>query len=260
VSAAFQATTSVNGQSIAYLEAGSGRPLVFLHGMGGSPPAGANFVASLAQQRRVLVPSLPGWDDSELGTCATHEDLADVIASFTQQTVREPVDLVGESAGSPVALWLAIKYPELVAKLVLVAPPVLGPPHRPSFGSTEELLQMLYGDDPDWSEPPSAADEERRVRNSSANAPRYRSPEAMQALLAKLPEVKVPTLLLWGTEDRISPPDLGAPYKQLIANSYRVYVHGAAHSLPIAAGKRFVGLTLDFLDRGEFFVVNPGRE
>jgi pimeloyl-ACP methyl ester carboxylesterase len=159
-----------------------------------------------------------------------------------------------------VALWLAINRPELVSKLVLVAPPVLGHAHRPNFGSTEELLRMLYGDEPDWSEPPSDADEARRVRNTAANAQRYRSPEAMQALHDRLPEVKAPALLLWGTEDRISPPDLGAPYRKLIPNVYRLYVHGAAHSLPIAAGPRFVKLTLDFLDRGEFFVVNPGRE
>jgi pimeloyl-ACP methyl ester carboxylesterase len=253
-------TANANGQKIAYIEEGEGPTVVFLHGMGGAPPTGANFVASLARERRLLVPSLPGWDDSELANCATHEDLAEVIAAFIQGSTDGAVDLIGESAGSPVALRLTINHPELVNKLVLVAPPVLGAPHRPSFGSTEELLQMLYGDAPDWSEPPSIADEERRARNTSANAQRYRSPEATQELLAKLPEVKAQTLLLWGTEDRISPPELGAPYKQLIPNSYRVYVHGAAHSLPVAAGKRFVELTLDFLDRGEFFVVNPGRE
>lgn len=250
----------MNGQRIAYIEEGQGAPLVFLHGMGGAPPGGANFVTNLAKGRRVLLPSLPGWDDSEVGTCVTHEDLAEAVASFVEQTANGAVDFVGESAGSPVALWLTIKHPGLVNKLVLVAPPVLGQAHRPNFGSTDELLRMLYGDDPDWSEPPSMADEERRARNTAANAQRYRSPEAMQALLAKLPDVKAPTLLLWGTDDRISPPELGAPYKQLIPNAYRVYVHGAAHSLPIAAGARFVKLTLDFLDRGEFFVVNPGRE
>jgi len=255
-----QKVATVNGQRLSYLEDGTGAAVVFLHGMGGAPPTGANFVASLATERRLLLPSLPGWDDSELGSCTTHEDLAEVIAAFIQQTADGAVDLVGESAGSPVALRLTVNHPELVNKLVLVAPPVLGPPHRPSFGSTEQLLQMLYGDNADWSEPPSVADEERRARNTSANAQRYRSPEATQELLVKLPEVKAPTLLLWGTEDRISPPELGAPYKQLIPNSYRLYVHGAAHSLPIAAGKRFVELTLDFLDRGEFFVVNPGRE
>jgi 4,5:9,10-diseco-3-hydroxy-5,9,17-trioxoandrosta-1(10),2-diene-4-oate hydrolase len=255
-----QKSITINGQRLSYLEDGEGPAAIFLHGMGGAPPAGANFIASLATVRRVLLPSLPGWDDSELGACATHQDLAEVIAGLIQWCADGPVDLVGESAGSPVALWLTIHHPELVNKLVLVAPPVLGQPHRPSFRSTDELLRMLYGDSPDWTEPPSAVDEERRVRNSSANAQRYRSPEAAQELLAKLPEVNVPTLLLWGTEDQISPPELGAPYKQLIPNAYRIYLHGAAHSLPIAAGPRFVTLTLDFLDRGEFFVVNPGRE
>jgi pimeloyl-ACP methyl ester carboxylesterase len=182
------------------------------------------------------------------------------MAAFIAQTTDGPVDLVGESAGSPVALWLTLNHPDLVEKLVLVAPPVLGPAHRPNFGSTDELLQMLYGDAPDWSEPPSDADEDRRARNSSANAQRFRSPEATQALLARLPEVRVPTLLLWGTEDRISPPELGAPYRKLIPNAYRVYLHGAAHSLPVAAGPRFVSLTLDFLQRGEFFQVNAGKE
>jgi len=253
-------TESVNGQNVSYIEEGDGKSLVFLHGMGGAPPAGANFVTKLAETRRVVLPSLPGWDDSELGACATHEDLAEVIATFLSQVIDQPFDLVGESAGSPVALWLTLNHPDMVEKLVLVAPPVLGPPHRPAFGSTEELLQMLYGDTPDWSEPPSDADEERRARNSSANAPRFRSPEATQALLARLPEVKVPALLLWGTDDRISPPDLGAPYKKLIPNAHRVYVHGAAHSLPVAAGPRFVSLALDFLERGEFFLVNAGKE
>jgi pimeloyl-ACP methyl ester carboxylesterase len=255
-----QKATTINGLRLSYAEDGEGPAVVFLHGMGGAPPAGANFVGRLAQHRRVLLPSLPGWDDSELGGCTTHQDLSDVIATFIRKIAQGRADLIGESAGSPVALWLAINHAELVDKLVLVAPPVLAAAHRPSFGSIEDLLRMLYGDDPDWSAPPSAADEERRVRNSSANAQRYRSTEATEALLDKLPEVKAPTLLLWGTEDRISPPELGAPYRKLIPDAYRVYVHGAAHSLPIAAGPRFVTLALDFLDRGEFFVVNPGRE
>jgi pimeloyl-ACP methyl ester carboxylesterase len=260
MSPSIQRTAVVSGQSIAYFEQGEGPTLVFLHGMGGAPPSGANFVSNLAQQRRAILPSLPGWDDSDLGNCQSHVDLAGIIAGFIRDVAGGPVSLVGESAGSPVALWLALNNPELVEKLVLVAPPVLEHAHRPSFGSTEDLMLMLYGETPDWSEPPSDADEARRARNTSANATRYRSPEATQALLARLPEVQAPTLLLWGTEDRISPPELGGTYRRLIPNSHRLYLHGAAHSLPIAAGLRFVELTLDFLERGEFFLVNAGKE
>jgi pimeloyl-ACP methyl ester carboxylesterase len=253
-------TADIDGQRIAYVEEGTGAPLVFLHGMGGAPPHGVNFVHRLAAGRRVLVPSLPGWDNSEPGSCQTHADLASVIASFIRQVAGGPVDLVGESAGSPVALWLTLQDPDLVQKLVLVAPPVLGHAHRPSFGSTEELLTMLYGEDPDWSEPPSDQDEARRASNTTANAPRYRSPEASQALVARLGDIQVPTLLLWGTEDRLSPPELGSTYRRLIPNAYCIYVHGAQHSLPVSAGPRFVGLTLDFFERGEFFLVNAGRD
>ena len=124
-----QKAITVNGQRLSYLEDGTGPTVVFLHGMGGAPPTGANFVASLAKERRVLLPSLPGWDDSELGGCATHDDLAEVIAAFIQQSAQGAVDLIGESAGSPVALRLTINHPALVDKLVLVAPPVLGPLH-----------------------------------------------------------------------------------------------------------------------------------
>src|SRR3954471_1510 len=97
-----QKTVTVGGQRIAYIDQGEGPPLVFLHGMGGAPPCGANFVANLAQQRRVILPSLPGWDDSELGICQSHVDLAGVIAGFIRDVAGGPVSLVGESAGSPV--------------------------------------------------------------------------------------------------------------------------------------------------------------
>ena len=53
MSGAIHKSADVNGQRIAYLERGEGRTLVFLHGMGGAPPMGANFVHNLASRHRV---------------------------------------------------------------------------------------------------------------------------------------------------------------------------------------------------------------
>ena len=90
------------------------------------------------------------------------------------------------------------------------------------------------------------------------NASRTRPADANQALLERLSEIKAPTLILWGTADELVPPDSGQVYKQRIANSHRMYVYGAAHSLPVAACASFVRLTREFIDRGEAFIVNAG--
>jgi pimeloyl-ACP methyl ester carboxylesterase len=77
-----------------------------------------------------------------------------------------------------------------------------------------------------------------------------------QALLERLPEISAPTLILWGTADRQIPPTSGQIYRQHIPNSTRMYVYGAAHSLPVASCQKFVALTTEFIQRGEAFVVN----
>ena len=56
--------------------------------------------------------------------------------------------------------------------------------------------------------------------------------EALSAGLNRLGEIKARTLILWGTADEIAPPDSGEVYKGGITDSQRIYLYGAAHSLP----------------------------
>jgi pimeloyl-ACP methyl ester carboxylesterase len=67
---------------------------------------------------------------------------------------------------------------------------------------------------------------------------------------------RAPTLILWGTADRLIPPASGQLYQQRIPNSLRMYIYGGAHSLPVAKCMAFVDLTTEFIARGEAFVVN----
>jgi len=247
------AVTLEDGKRIEYLEVGDGEALVYLHGAGGVFPK-AKFAPELGRTFRVLSPSRPGYDGST-GTCESAREEAEVMAAFIHQVCDGPVHLVAESAGGASGCWLAVLYPDLVKTLTLVAPTAFitrhGAPPAP-----EHMETVLFGTQPGWSEPLTAEDRAQRQRNAQANAGRARPPDGNQALRERLSEIQAPTLILWGTADQLAPPASGQIYKQHIANSHRMYVYGAAHSLPVAACTRFVRLTQEFITRGEAFIVN----
>jgi pimeloyl-ACP methyl ester carboxylesterase len=242
----------LDGLRLHYLEAGEGPTVVFLHGAGGAP-RGAEFIPALAARFRLLVPSLPGFDASDPGECQSIPDLAEAVARFVQQTAEGPVHVVGESFGGWVACWLAVLHPALVERLVLAAPASFRAAHGPAAPlSPEELERRLFGRLPATPPPP---DELARRQRNAAHARRFMGPPRDEALYERLPEIQAPTLVLWGTADQMIPQESSRIYLERIPVAYRMFLYGAAHSLPVAARARFVALTADFLTRGEAFIV-----
>jgi pimeloyl-ACP methyl ester carboxylesterase len=104
--------------------AGSGEPLVLLHGLATNRQIWSGVVPTLARHHRVVTADLPGFGASapagegfELG------EVADRIArGLAAQGITGPLDLVGHSLGAGVALTLASRRPRLVRRLVLVSP------------------------------------------------------------------------------------------------------------------------------------------
>ena len=246
----------IDGLPVHYLEAGSGKTIVFLHGAGGAPPRGAMFVPMLAERHRVLVPSRPGFDGTPIGSCETVQDAVAVMAGFIRAVVRGKAHIVAQSLGGAIGCWLAVLHPDLVESLVLSAPAAFA--GRRALPRPEEMAQILYGDAPSWTAAPDAAEQKRIAGNAQANMDRLRAAEGNADLLARLGEIKVPTLLLWATGERLLPAEAMLPYQERIPRCHRILIHGAAHELPIAAAPRWVRLVADFVDRGEMFVVNTG--
>jgi pimeloyl-ACP methyl ester carboxylesterase len=246
--------TLSGGAQIQYLDVGSGPPVVYFHGAGGVF-SNAAFVPALGQRYRVVAPSRPGYDGST-GTAETARDEADVMVAFIREVVDGPVHLVAESAGGAAGCWVAILQPELVTRLVLVAPAAFAHAVPAEQSTPEAREQRLFGPQPAWTEPPTAEDRAARQRNALANAAKMRPANANRDLLERLHEVAAPTLLLWGTADEVVPPEAGQPFQERIPTCYRVLIYGAAHVLPVAACRQFVALTTDFFERGEAFVVN----
>ncbi|HUK61457.1 MAG TPA: alpha/beta hydrolase [Stellaceae bacterium] len=249
-------TASCAGIPVAYLESGAGaKTIVFLHGAGGASPEGVSFIPLLGARHRLLLPSRPGFDATPEGNCKSVADVVDVLAAFVREVAGGTAHVVAQSAGGAYGCWLAIRYPDLVESLVLSAPAAFAGHRAPP--PPQELARILYGDSPSWAAPPDEANRQRIAKNAQANMRRF--PDTADELKGRLGEIKAPTLLLWGTGDRLIPEEALQPYQLAIPTCTRILIHGAAHELPIAACEPWVRLVADFVERGERFVVNLGE-
>ena len=118
-------TLRVNGYDMAYLEVGTGHPLICVHGTLGDFRTWSAVIGLLSKRHRVIAVSLrhffpEHWDGSGDGyRMAQH--VADMIA-FIEQIDPKPIDLMGHSRGAHVAFRVAQQRPELLRKLVLAEP------------------------------------------------------------------------------------------------------------------------------------------
>jgi len=114
----------VRGREVAILEAGSGEPLVYLHGFADVHAAPAEFQAFhhlLAKGRRLIAPALPGVNGSEeLTEGRNMEDVAFHMMEVMDALGLEKFDVVGHCAGGWVAAEMAVRHPERVKKLGLI--------------------------------------------------------------------------------------------------------------------------------------------
>lgn len=106
-------------EGIAWREAGHGRPVLLLHGVGLNADAFEPQIRGLSPGHRVIAPDLPGHGESDpLPADAGLEDYVAAIAEFVTGLGVAPLPVVGHSFGAMVALGLALARPELVGALV----------------------------------------------------------------------------------------------------------------------------------------------
>jgi pimeloyl-ACP methyl ester carboxylesterase len=112
----------VNGLHLYYETHGSGRPLILLHGGLGTGDMFGPVRAELAAQHQVITPDLQGHGrTADIDRPLDVRLMADDIAALIRQLGLDKPDLVGYSLGGGVALMTAIKYPELVRKVVVAS-------------------------------------------------------------------------------------------------------------------------------------------
>jgi len=207
--------------------AGAGDSVVFLHGAGGRPLWSA-FFANLAAKFDLIVPEHPAFGASEDAQWLRNiSDLSYYYLDFLEGLPGEKIHLIGHSLGGWIAAEAAIKNCSRIASLSLIAPAgvrIKGVPTGDVFiWSPEETVRNLYHDqsiaDEVLKRVPTEEEADLRLRDRFAATrfgwePRLFDP----ALQNWLHRVKVPTLVLWGAEDRIIPSRYAEVWQKQLPN------------------------------------------
>jgi pimeloyl-ACP methyl ester carboxylesterase len=244
------------------LEAGSGAPLVFLHGAGGLLDDNP-FLDQLARRYHVFAPELPGYGES------TGEELLEDMLDFTLHGwdviaalgLRHP-HLVGHSMGGMIAAEMACLAPGDLAKLALVAAAGLWMDEHPLpdvFSMLPfELAEALFHDPRKGMAILTGGLDLRDlealrtfyIANSRrlAMAGKILFPVPNRRLSKRLYRLTAPTLVLWGERDRLIPPVYAARWAELIPHARVVRIAEAGHMLPYEQPDEFVDSLATFLD------------
>ncbi|HWB50306.1 MAG TPA: alpha/beta hydrolase [Stellaceae bacterium] len=243
-----------DGFRLRYMAAGEGPPLVHLHGAGGLRLNPAHEL--LAQRYRVIAFEMPGFGASPENTRTTDQaELARTMAAAIRAVGLDRANLMGTSFGGKTALYLAAQAPELVTALVLEAPAAIrAPGGRPPAGTPQEVARMLFAH-PERV-PPLPPQDPAVAAQTGRLVARLRGPERDPQLEAMMRELATPTLVLFGTLDRVIPPEMGRHYKTLLPNCNLVLVYDAGHAIGTDRPEAFVEVVTDFLDRHEAFIIS----
>jgi pimeloyl-ACP methyl ester carboxylesterase len=236
------------------MEAGQGTPLVHLHGAGGMRLTRAH--ALLSRTYRVVVFEMPGFGQSPVNDrTRTLQDLGATMGSAVAELGIDRCNLLATSFGARVALWLALQQPERVQALVLEAPAAIRPPgHQPPSGTPEQIAPQLYAH-PERVAPTAPMDPEIQAKQRALTG-RLRGPDRDADLEARLRDLATPTLVLFGTAEKVIPPEMGRHYKTLLPNCQLVFVYDAGHEISTDRPEAFADVTTDFLERHEAFVIS----
>ncbi len=245
-----------DGFHIRYREAGSGEPLVCLHGAGGLRLSRAHEL--LAEQHRVIAFEAPGFGASPVNDRSqSARELAATMAAAVANLGIDRFNLMGTSFGGRLALWLAAQYPDRLAALVLVSPAAIRPEGGdgavPAAGAAE--LYAHPERQPKLPPPDPAI-----LAKQAALVQRLRGPAREVELERQLPSLTMPTLVLFGNSDRVIPPEMGRFYRELLPNCHFVLVYDAGHAIDADRPEAFAAVVGDFLERHEGFLVRRASD
>ena len=219
-----------------YVEVGAGQPLMLLHGLFGALSNFSDLIEHFKHTHKVIVPILPLYDLDLLHT--TVKGLAKHVQQFIDHKGYDQIHLLGNSLGGQVGLVHILSHPEKIKTLTLTG----------SSGLFENAMGDSYPKRGDYEyiraktaetfyNPAVATkelvDEVFEITNSRIKVIKIiaLAKSAIRNNLGEeLGQIKVPTLLIWGKNDKVTPPFVAEDFHKLIPNSELAFIDECGHA------------------------------
>lgn len=255
-------TIAVFGQAIHYFDLGSGPVVVLVHGLGSRKEDWLPVLEPLAKKYRLLVPDQIGFGKSEKPLLDySVQTYVDFLNEFLRQLKVEKTSLVGESLGGWISALYAVELGEgahltAVEKLVLVdaaglkqdaAIPNLNPS---SLATMRGVMEAVFYDT-SWLNEDALRKiftDKLSVHDSYTVRSFLGNPMiATERVDDRLAKIKIPTLVVWGKQDKLIPVAMGERYTGGIAGAKLVSFDKCGHVPPIEKTEEFVAAVTAFL-------------
>jgi pimeloyl-ACP methyl ester carboxylesterase len=238
-----------------YIEEGEGHVLLLLHGLFGALSNWDSVISKFKDRYRVIIPLLPIYEMPirEAGM----EGLTDYLEKFVAKKNLSELTIMGNSLGGHVGLIFTLRNQEKVVRLILTGSSGLfenamggSYPKRGSYEYIKERVEYTFYD-------PKVATKEYidEVFETTKSIPKCMrivaiAKSAQRHNLAQdLPTIHVPTLLIWGLNDTITPPMVAHDFNRLIPNSELCFIDKCCHAPMMEHPETFNQLLDEFLEK-----------
>jgi len=249
-----------------YLEAGSGAPVVLLHGLGGDGSRWGPNIEALSREFRVLALDEIGFGESDKPLANYHTGmLSEFLVGFLDALGIDKASLVGNSMGAAVAAYTAVHYPQRVDRVVLAdgagyrrdpeAPRGPRDPHRRQIQNgvtreeTREFFRIMFHDKTRVTDRMVEDNLILRLRSAYTIGKIQEAGENGIGGIAgeEMRSIEAPTLVIWGRYDELASPETADRLHRDIPNSKLVWIEDAGHLPQLEKPEEFNRAVAEFL-------------
>ena len=239
-----------------YIEKGEGQVIILLHGLMGGLSNFKDVIDFFSSKNyKVIIPELPIYSLPLKETSVTA--FSDFLEDFLKFKNLNNVILLGNSLGGHIGLIFSNKNPNLVKSLVLTGSSGLyensmgeSYPKRENYDYIKRKTEeVFYNPNVATKEIVDEVFETVNNRDKLVRTLSIAKSAIRHNMSRDLPNIKTPTLLIWGENDLVTPPEVAVEFKSLLPNSELTWIKECGHAPMMEYPKKFNKILFNWLDQ-----------